>query len=67
MTTNNRIPFHLKNVTVRVWCDHGITASGNKGAAYPFKPPKMQFVTKVWHPNVNSQNGAISLDISKDQ
>jgi ubiquitin-conjugating enzyme (huntingtin interacting protein 2) len=36
-------------------------------AAYPFEPPKMQFTTKVWHPNVSSQNGAICLDILKDQ
>ncbi|MCO5603973.1 hypothetical protein L7F22_058130 [Adiantum nelumboides] len=27
----------------------------------------MQFVTKVWHPNISSQNGAICLDILKDQ
>ncbi|KAF3786988.1 Ubiquitin-conjugating enzyme E2 27 [Nymphaea thermarum] len=36
-------------------------------AAYPFEPPKMQFITKVWHPNISSQNGAICLDILKDQ
>ncbi|KAK6148026.1 hypothetical protein DH2020_018938 [Rehmannia glutinosa] len=34
---------------------------------YPFEPPKMQFATKVWHPNVSSQSGAICLDILKDQ
>mmetsp|Transcript_28228 Transcript_28228/g.39017 ORF Transcript_28228/g.39017 Transcript_28228/m.39017 type:complete len:195 (+) Transcript_28228:2-586(+) len=34
--------------------------------AYPFEPPKMRFITKVWHPNVSSQNGAICLDILKD-
>lgn len=22
---------------------------------YPFKPPKMRFITKVWHPNISSQ------------
>ncbi|KAM0947111.1 putative ubiquitin-conjugating enzyme E2, UBA-like superfamily, Ubiquitin-associated [Dioscorea sansibarensis] len=36
-------------------------------SGYPFEPPKMQFVTKVWHPNISSQNGAICLDILKDQ
>ena len=30
---------------------------------YPFEPPKMQFITKVWHPNVSSITGAICLDI----
>ncbi len=34
--------------------------------AYPFEPPKMRFITKVWHPNVSSQTGAICLDILKD-
>ena len=34
---------------------------------YPFAPPKMKFRTKVWHPNISSQTGAICLDILKDQ
>eukprot|EP00294_Goniomonas_avonlea_P012044 CAMPEP_0114553328 /NCGR_PEP_ID=MMETSP0114-20121206/7596_1 /TAXON_ID=31324 /ORGANISM="Goniomonas sp, Strain m" /LENGTH=197 /DNA_ID=CAMNT_0001738257 /DNA_START=30 /DNA_END=623 /DNA_ORIENTATION=+ len=34
---------------------------------YPFEPPKMTFVTKVWHPNVSSQTGAICLDILKKE
>ncbi|KAL9582053.1 MAG: hypothetical protein Q9212_003519 [Teloschistes hypoglaucus] len=29
---------------------------------YPFKPPIMRFDTKIWHPNVSSQTGAICLD-----
>ncbi|KAL8787726.1 MAG: hypothetical protein Q9213_002046 [Squamulea squamosa] len=29
---------------------------------YPFKPPIMKFDTKIWHPNVSSQTGAICLD-----
>ena len=37
------------------------------GASYPFEPPKMKFLTKVWHPNVSSASGAICLDVLKDQ
>merc|ERR1712151_547927 len=34
---------------------------------YPYHPPNMKFDTKVWHPNVSSQTGAICLDILKNE
>ncbi|KRX03371.1 Ubiquitin-conjugating enzyme/RWD-like protein [Pseudocohnilembus persalinus] len=34
---------------------------------YPYKPPKMKFDTRIWHPNVSSQTGAICLDILKNE
>ena len=36
-------------------------------ANYPFEPPKMKFDTKIWHPNMSSQTGAICLDILKNE
>ncbi|CAG5187822.1 ubiquitin-conjugating enzyme (huntingtin interacting protein 2) [Alternaria panax] len=34
---------------------------------YPFRPPLMKFETKIWHPNVSSQTGAICLDTLSSQ
>lgn len=34
---------------------------------YPFCAPKIKFQTRVWHPNISSQTGAICLDILKSE
>lgn len=34
---------------------------------YPIGPPKMSFITRIFHPNVNYDTGEICLDVLKTQ
>ena len=34
---------------------------------YPLKPPKLRFITPVWHPNFDEDSGSICLDILKSE
>ncbi|UKJ88147.1 ubiquitin carrier protein [Theileria orientalis] len=34
---------------------------------YPYSPPAIKFETKIWHPNISSETGAICLDILKNE
>ena len=34
---------------------------------YPFAPPTVKFKTKVYHPNINDEDGSVYVDILEDQ
>lgn len=49
------------------WCVEYINQDIAVPEGYPFQPLSMRFITKVYHPNVSSQSGAICLDILKGE
>ena len=34
---------------------------------YPFKPPEVKFVDRIFHPNISAGTGAICLDVIKNK
>ncbi len=34
---------------------------------YPYKPPTIKFKTKIWHPNINPDNGNICITTLKEK
>lgn len=39
----------------------------NLPSNYPMAPPKITFITKIFHPNINFETGEVCLDILKEQ
>jgi ubiquitin-protein ligase len=72
-----RVSFPTQNALDWEVAMHGPTRTPYEGGifrisiklprGYPFKPPKVSFLTKVYHPNLSTDHGGIHLDILKDE
>jgi ubiquitin-protein ligase len=71
-----RVSFPTKNALDWEVAMHGPTGTPYEGGIfrigiklprnYPFKPPKVSCLTKVYHPNVSTDHGNYHMDILKD-
>lgn len=47
--------------------DHYFQLRINVPSKYPLEPPKIAFVTKIFHPNIHYKTGEICLDVLKSE
>mmetsp|Transcript_202 Transcript_202/g.348 ORF Transcript_202/g.348 Transcript_202/m.348 type:complete len:180 (-) Transcript_202:1944-2483(-) len=50
--------------TEGIWKDHPHTFEVKVTPKFPYQPPKVTCLTKIWHPNIDSK-GAVCLNILK--
>ena len=58
----DNLTFEISGLKDTVWEDGKFILNVQAPMDYPFSPPKVKFITSVYHPNV-SESGLICLDI----
>jgi ubiquitin-conjugating enzyme E2 D/E len=61
-----KVVFRASAAAAPLYCGRYMVAAVSFPANYPFRPPKVRFLSKVYHPNI-SEDGAICVDVLKDQ
>lgn len=56
---------HYKNQIHILYLD--LNPKKNKEDRYPLSPPKVNFITKIFHTNISPANGHVCLDILQDR